>query len=127
MSERMISIPVRLLEELHDPSPCRYDHNGDCQEHACFGLDAEQVICIQKEIGIRLAEALDGVTDTERVENAKTKIAWWIENLKYNRDQATTNERKGRVNARIKDFLDCLDLLDGGEDNSINRSRGRDE
>lgn len=33
---------IRLLDDLHEDTDCRFDHAGDCQEHGWFGLDGDE-------------------------------------------------------------------------------------
>lgn len=37
MKRGWVVVPRALLDELADDTPCRFDHDGNCQEHDWFG------------------------------------------------------------------------------------------
>lgn len=48
-----------LVTESSREEPCRFDHNGNCQEHSWFGL--EDYNCPVKELDKCLRELKEGV------------------------------------------------------------------
>lgn len=50
-----------LLEALPDED-CRFDHNGDCQEHAWFGINGKCPVALGKEL---ISTALKAPVETE--------------------------------------------------------------
>ena len=54
MSAGSILVDRQLLADLVDDSPCRFDHDGNCQEHGFFWLAVGEV-CPQERLKAVLA------------------------------------------------------------------------
>jgi hypothetical protein len=49
-----LTVPRELLESMHDPDPCWFDHHGGCQAHGYISLEPGEV-CPQAQVGALLA------------------------------------------------------------------------
>ena len=58
---------IELLEDLHDPYPCEFDHHGNCQAHGWFGDRP----CPQKRLKTILTREQRSARLTKQEANAK--------------------------------------------------------
>lgn len=59
--DEMLTALIRVVHDLVDPTPCRFDHHGGCQEHGHLSIQPGEV-CPHEE-GKRLLAAIGGTLE----------------------------------------------------------------